>query len=82
MIRKQLQAAFLDWKNNYLTVEKYAEHNSITAEQAQQIIDIGRECHEQIVAEWKLREPVFNGIESDDAFRERHAKWKNEWRED
>jgi adenine-specific DNA glycosylase len=29
---KQLQAFYLDWVNNYLTVEKMAEHNELTVE--------------------------------------------------
>jgi len=44
-----LQTAFLDYFNNYLTVEKYAEHNQLTVEQAQKLIDLGREVHEDIV---------------------------------
>lgn len=78
MIRKQLQAAFLDYINNYLTIALFAEHNGLTEEMATKIIELGQQCHEAEVAEWKSREPQCNGIESDDDFRKRHAAWRNE----
>ena len=37
-MRDILIAAYLDYKNNYLTVEKYAEHNGLSYEQAMQLI--------------------------------------------
>jgi len=48
-IRKALQEAYLDWVNNYLTVEKYAEHNLLTVDNALKVIEAGREAHEAIV---------------------------------
>ena len=44
-----LRAAFLDFFNNYLTVEKYAEHNGISTADAKKLIDAGRKYHEQHV---------------------------------
>ena len=38
----QLKAFYLDWVNNYLTVEKMAEHNEITVADAQILINLGR----------------------------------------
>jgi hypothetical protein len=29
---------YLDWRNNYLTIEKFAEHNGLTALQAADLI--------------------------------------------
>jgi hypothetical protein len=29
---------YLDWRNNYLTIEKFAEHNGLTASQAADLI--------------------------------------------
>lgn len=46
MILKQLQAAYLDYINNYLTIEVYAEHNGLSVEEAKQIIAIGKGLHE------------------------------------
>ena len=48
---KQLQAFYLDWVNNYLTVEKIAEHNGITVSDAQILIDLGRAYHEKRIAQ-------------------------------
>ena len=45
-ILKQLQDAYLDFTNNYLTISKYAEHNGLTNKQAKTIIDIGKELFE------------------------------------
>lgn len=44
-----LRAMFLDYFNNYLTVAKFAEHNEISEEQANQLIEMGRVLHEQHV---------------------------------
>ena len=33
---------YLDWINNFLTVERFAEYYEISLEQAQEIIDMGR----------------------------------------
>ena len=44
-----LMAAFLDFFNNYLTIEKYAEHNEISIEDATNLIDAGRKYHEHHV---------------------------------
>jgi len=44
---KQLQAFYLDWINNYLTVEKMAEHNELTVEDTATLINLGRSYHEE-----------------------------------
>ena len=41
--------AYLDFFNNYLTIEKYAEHNEISTADAQELIDAGRKYHEKHV---------------------------------
>ena len=43
------RAAFLDYFNNYMTVEKYAEDNEISTADAKELIDIGRKYHEKHV---------------------------------
>ena len=42
-MRDQLINAYLDYVNNYLTIEKYAEHNGITENQATMLIVIASE---------------------------------------
>jgi len=41
--------AFLNYFNNYLTVAKFAEALDITEEQAKELIDRGRNIHENYV---------------------------------
>jgi len=44
---KQLQEFYLDWVNNYLTVDKMAEHNDLTVEDTATLINLGRSYHEK-----------------------------------
>ena len=44
---KYFRAAFLDYFNNYATIEKYADHNEISTADAKKLIDAGRKYHEQ-----------------------------------
>lgn len=37
---------YLDWVNNFLTIEVFAEHYDITIEKANRVINIGRKVHE------------------------------------
>ena len=43
------RAAFLDFFNNYMTIEEYAEHNEISTADAKKLIDVGRKYHEKHV---------------------------------
>ena len=45
-ITANLTTAYLDFKNNYLSVEVFAEHNQISVELATLIIKEGRIKHE------------------------------------
>lgn len=42
-IRKVLIDTYLDYRNNYLTIEKFADHNGMTDSHAKALIDLGRE---------------------------------------
>lgn len=42
-VRDYMQAVLLDWTNNYLTVEKFAEHNGINEQQALAFLKLARE---------------------------------------
>ena len=42
-IKLALELSYLDYFNNYLTVEKYAEDNRLTINQAELLISIGKE---------------------------------------
>lgn len=42
-MRETLIATYLDFLNNYLTVETWAEHNGLTPEQGVRAINLARE---------------------------------------
>jgi len=45
-----LQSEFLDWVNNYLTVDVFAEHRGISTSEARALIELGRSVHEAYVS--------------------------------
>ena len=45
MTNKFLQDIFLDWFNNYLSIELFAEHNELTINEATILIELGRSVH-------------------------------------
>ena len=47
----QFADAYLDWWNNYLTVQRFADDYGLTVDHARMLIEIGRACHQQRVAE-------------------------------
>lgn len=46
----EYQAAYLDWKNNFLSVSGFAAHYGWSDETAKQVISDGRALHESEVA--------------------------------
>ena len=48
---KKLINMFLDWKNNFLTVGRFAEYYSLTIDKANEIINKGRELNEKRATE-------------------------------
>jgi hypothetical protein len=46
-IRKILRDLYLDQLNDYLTIEKYAEHNQILVSDAKTLLDLGRKYFSQ-----------------------------------
>lgn len=44
-MRTVLNAAYLDYVNDYLTVACWAEHNGMTEEQGERLISLAREIH-------------------------------------
>lgn len=43
---KQLQEWYLDFVNNYLTIEKWAEHHQVSVKEANDILSLGKKLHE------------------------------------
>ena len=52
MLANQLQAFYLDYVNNYITVDCIAEHHGLTKEHADKLIEMGRTIHEIRVDAW------------------------------
>lgn len=50
----KLQEIYLDWFNNYVSRETFAEHYGLTIEEATALIDLSGIVHERIVLEQKL----------------------------
>jgi len=44
-----LQSIYLDWFNNFLTVDRFAEHYGMTPDTASELIESGRRAHESMV---------------------------------
>lgn len=42
-MRQTLINAYLDYRNNYLTIEKYAEHNGLTINEAERLMQLAQE---------------------------------------
>jgi hypothetical protein len=45
MTREQLAEIYIEWVNDYCTIEKYAENNGLTLLEAQTLLAIARSCH-------------------------------------
>lgn len=56
-LNKALIESYLDFRNNYLSVETFAEHNQISIDLACLIIKEGR-------IHWTLSNDGFNGLDS------------------
>ena len=44
--RESLSKLYLSWVNDYLTIEKFAEHHGITPSEAALLISVAKSCHE------------------------------------
>jgi hypothetical protein len=45
--RDQLSREYLDYINNYLTMEKFAEHRGLHLEEAKLLVQLGKESFEK-----------------------------------
>lgn len=44
MSREQLKLVYLDYFNNFLTIETYAEHYGLTYEEAYSLLAVAKSC--------------------------------------
>jgi hypothetical protein len=47
MTREKLAAVYLDWVNNYLTIEKFAEHKGLYIDEAKTLLSVAKQCFEK-----------------------------------
>ena len=47
----KFQEMYLDWVNNFLTVEVFAQYYNLTNEQALYVIESGKKYHEESLQE-------------------------------
>lgn len=45
-MREKLAEWYLDYVNNFISLDKFAEHHGISRDQAEQVVKLGKEIHE------------------------------------
>lgn len=45
----ELQKKYLDWTNNFITLQGFADHYDMSKADAERVIELGKEAHERIV---------------------------------
>lgn len=48
-LRDTLADLYLDWVNNFLTLEKFSEYYGLDEEDARDLLKLAKKCHEQRV---------------------------------
>jgi len=51
MSKELIIGLYLDYVNNFLTVERFAEYYGLTISEANQLINVGREINERLAIE-------------------------------
>ena len=44
LTREQLIAEYLDYLNNYISVDKFAEHRGLTMQEGELLLNVARSC--------------------------------------
>ena len=48
-LRDYLADLYLDWVNNFLTIEKFSEYYGLDEDDAKDLLKLAKKCHEQRV---------------------------------
>jgi hypothetical protein len=48
-LRDNLADLYLDWVNNFLTIERFAEYYGLDKDDARDLLVLSKKCHEQRV---------------------------------
>ena len=63
---KEVHEMYLDWLNNFLSTEKFAEHYNLSMTEVENVLDRGR----------KIQELINKQIEMEKKHRTKKANWK------
>ena len=55
-LRDYLADLYLDWVNNFLTIERFAEYYGLDDDDAKALLEIAKKSHEQRVEYYKFLE--------------------------
>jgi hypothetical protein len=50
-LKRELSEVYLDWVNNFLSVEGFAEYYGLTEDQARTLIDLSRAIYEDSITD-------------------------------
>jgi hypothetical protein len=48
-LRDALADLYLDWVNNFLTIERFSEYYGLDEEDSKELLKLAKKCHEQRV---------------------------------
>jgi hypothetical protein len=48
-LRDTLADLYLDWVNNFLTIERFSEYYGLDEEDSKELLKLAKKCHEQRV---------------------------------
>jgi hypothetical protein len=57
-MKDKLQALYLEWVNQWLTVPAIADYYGVTVERMERLINVGRRVHESRVTVYKLKKAI------------------------
>jgi hypothetical protein len=55
-LRDYLADVYLDWVNNFLTIERFSEYYGLEEDDARKLLEVAKKSHEQRVEYYKFLE--------------------------
>lgn len=76
----KIQKMYLDYVNNFLSVDKFAEHYGITKKQAISIINKGKKINKTSIGDYKHNKSQFFEAKKPKKPRKKRTRKQNEWK--
>ncbi len=76
----KIQKMYLDYVNNFLSIDKFAEHYGITKKQAISIINKGKKINETSIGDYKHNKSQFFEAKKPKNPRKKRTRKQNEWK--